>query len=199
MSKTENGRLCVGVDLHKTQFTVCAMNEEGEYLLEKKYEKRGNHSQQRIMQKKGEINMAIEQVKKLLEAIKSDPKAQELLQGVSEPKNGEEMIRLCAEVAPKLGFDVTEAEIRQGIAQEEWNRRENTDAAAEQIQKLSDSEVENAAGGSCSELYALDTSAFGECEKDYNGGICDEIYTNPNCRSTLNRIRYCDKVYNNVV
>ena len=37
MSKTENRRLCVGVDLHKTQFTVCAMNEEGEYLLERKY------------------------------------------------------------------------------------------------------------------------------------------------------------------
>ena len=37
MSKTENGRLCIGVDLHKTQFTVCAMNEEGEYLLERKY------------------------------------------------------------------------------------------------------------------------------------------------------------------
>ena len=37
MSKTENSRLCVGVDLHKTQFTVCAMNEDGEYLLEKWY------------------------------------------------------------------------------------------------------------------------------------------------------------------
>jgi transposase len=37
MSKTENGRLCVGVDLHKTQFTVCAINEDGEYLLERKY------------------------------------------------------------------------------------------------------------------------------------------------------------------
>ena len=37
MSKTETGRLCVGVDLHKTQFTVCALSEDGEYLLEKKY------------------------------------------------------------------------------------------------------------------------------------------------------------------
>ena len=37
MSKAESGRLCVGVDLHKTQFTVCAMSEEGEYLLERKY------------------------------------------------------------------------------------------------------------------------------------------------------------------
>jgi transposase len=33
----ENGRLCVGIDLHKTQFTTCALTEEGECLLEKKY------------------------------------------------------------------------------------------------------------------------------------------------------------------
>ena len=37
MSKTVNGRLCAGVDLHKTQFTVCVKDEEGEYLLERKY------------------------------------------------------------------------------------------------------------------------------------------------------------------
>ena len=37
MSKTEISRLCVGVDLHKTQFTVCALSEDGEYLLERKY------------------------------------------------------------------------------------------------------------------------------------------------------------------
>ena len=37
MSKAETNRLCVGIDLHKTQFTVCALNEEGEYLLEKLY------------------------------------------------------------------------------------------------------------------------------------------------------------------
>ena len=38
MSKAEEtGRLCVGIDLHKTQFTTCALTEEGECLLEKKY------------------------------------------------------------------------------------------------------------------------------------------------------------------
>lgn len=37
MSKAEISRLCVGVDLHKTQFTVCAVNEDGEYLLESMY------------------------------------------------------------------------------------------------------------------------------------------------------------------
>lgn len=37
MSETGNSRLCVGVDLHKTQFTVCALNADGEYLMEKQY------------------------------------------------------------------------------------------------------------------------------------------------------------------
>ena len=37
MSKAEQSRLCVGVDLHKTQFTVCAVNEDGEILLESMY------------------------------------------------------------------------------------------------------------------------------------------------------------------
>lgn len=30
-------RLCVGVDLHKTQFTVCALTEDGEVLLQEMY------------------------------------------------------------------------------------------------------------------------------------------------------------------
>ena len=30
--------LSVGIDLHKTQFTVCAISSDGELLLEKQYE-----------------------------------------------------------------------------------------------------------------------------------------------------------------
>ena len=41
MSKTETRRLCVGVDLHKTQFTVRALSEDDEYLLEQKYPTKG--------------------------------------------------------------------------------------------------------------------------------------------------------------
>lgn len=37
MGRTEERSLCAGVDLHKTQFTVCAINEEGEILLETVY------------------------------------------------------------------------------------------------------------------------------------------------------------------
>lgn len=38
MSKIEEGsRLCVGVDLHKTQFTVCAIDEDGVAVHEEEY------------------------------------------------------------------------------------------------------------------------------------------------------------------
>lgn len=37
MSKKEERRLCVGVDLHKTQFTVSALTEEGEVILQEEY------------------------------------------------------------------------------------------------------------------------------------------------------------------
>ncbi len=30
--------LSVGIDLHKTQFTVCAISSDGEILIEKQYE-----------------------------------------------------------------------------------------------------------------------------------------------------------------
>lgn len=60
--------------------------------------------------------MAIEKVKELIKAIQTDPKAKELLKGASEPKSEEDMIRLCAELAPKLGFDVSETDIREAVA-----------------------------------------------------------------------------------
>ena len=85
--------------------------------------------------------MAIEKVKELIKAIQTDPKAKELLKGASEPKSEEDMIRLCAEVAPKLGFDVTEADIRETVAAAVQARKEKT------VQKLSDEDVAQASGG----------------------------------------------------
>lgn len=82
--------------------------------------------------------MAIEKVKELLQAIRNDPKAKELLKGASEPKSEEDMIRLCAEVAPKLGFDVSETDIREAVAALSRERMEKT---AADVEKLSDDEV----------------------------------------------------------
>lgn len=88
--------------------------------------------------------MSMEKTAGLLNAIKNDPKAKELLKDVSEPRNEEDMIRLCAEIASKLGFDVSEADIRAGVAALAQERKDRT---AADVEKLPDSDVEQAAGG----------------------------------------------------
>ena len=88
--------------------------------------------------------MAIEKVKELLQAIRNAPKAKELLKGASEPRSEEDMIRLCAELAPKLGFDVSETDIREAVAALAKERQAKT---AADVEKLSDDEVAQASGG----------------------------------------------------
>ena len=85
--------------------------------------------------------MATEKVMELLHAIRTDPRAKEMLKGTAKPKSDEEVIRLCAELAPRLGFDVNEADIRDAFRKAERTCREKTDAAAEAIQKLSDDDA----------------------------------------------------------
>lgn len=102
--------------------------------------------------------MSAEKITELLNAIRTDPRARELLQGVSDPQNEEEMIRLCADIAPKLGFDVTEAELRASVAAAAQERRNRT---AADMEKLSDDIVKNAAGGA--------EDAFGQGEKAPDG------------------------------
>ena len=88
--------------------------------------------------------MATEKVMELLNAIQTDPKAKELLKDAAQPRSEEEMIRLCAELAPQLGYDVNEAEIREAITAAAQARREKT---AADIQALPDDDVEKAVGG----------------------------------------------------
>ena len=88
--------------------------------------------------------MAIEQAKELLKAIRTDPKAKELLGDAAEPRSEEEMIRLCAKLAPNLGFDVSEIDIREALAATEQERLNRTAAG---VQMVSDEDVANATGG----------------------------------------------------
>ena len=90
--------------------------------------------------------MSMEKLTALLDAVRTDPRAKELLKDAAEPKSEEEMIRLCADIAPKLGFDITEDEIRAGIAEMVRERMEKT---AADMEKLPEDELKNAAGGAC--------------------------------------------------
>ena len=117
--------------------------------------------------------MATEKVMELLNAIRTDPRAQELLKDRPQPKNEEEMIRLYAELASRLGFEVTEAEIQSAFREAQRARKERTDAASAEIQKLSDEDVATAAGGGdydfCGEFMYCD-NWFAICES--HGAVC---------------------------
>ncbi len=132
--------------------------------------------------------MAIEKAKELLEAVKTDPKAKELIQEAGIPRNDEEFFHLYAEIASRLGFDITEEEIRAGIIALIQERREKT---AADIEKLSDVEVEKAAGGSKGHSECKDSYLNGEncrltdgCDhvwQDYDGYICKNTSNGHEC------------------
>ena len=91
--------------------------------------------------------MAIEKVKELLKTVRNDPQAQEVLQKLDKFADVEGIIRYFAEAAKRLGFDLTEEEIREGFKEAEAQRRKRTAVVTDEIEKLPDDEMESAAGG----------------------------------------------------
>ena len=91
--------------------------------------------------------MAIEKAKEILEKLANDPKAQELFKGLEQPKSEEEKALKMIEAAKKLGYDLKAEDLAEYLKNAVAARKEKTEAQAEAVQKLADSEVEKAAGG----------------------------------------------------
>ena len=91
--------------------------------------------------------MSLENVKKLLEELKANEKAKELLAAAENPADGEGMAKLVAQVARQVGMPLEEKDILDALREMEREHQARTEAAADQIVKLSDSEMECAAGG----------------------------------------------------
>ena len=91
--------------------------------------------------------MAIEMVKEILEKLASDPKAQDLLKGLEQPKSEIDKIDRIVEAAKQLGYDMNQKDLLAYIEKTVADRKEKTEAQAEAVQKLADSELEKAAGG----------------------------------------------------
>ena len=125
--------------------------------------------------------MAIENAKELLKAIQTDPKSKELFNGAMEPRSEEEMIHLCMEAASRLGFNVQETDIREAIAEVTQERLNKTTA---DVQKLSDEEVSDVAGGDwwrcddASDGHEYNCVAFwhGEEYQIQEGLSCQNVY-----------------------
>ena len=91
--------------------------------------------------------MANEKTLEILKEIKADPKAKELFEGMEKPTSPDEAIPAYAQIAEKLGYGITEKDIREAIAQEEARRKARNDKVVSDIAELDDDEVEDVAGG----------------------------------------------------
>ena len=91
--------------------------------------------------------MSAEKTLELLKKLKEDPKAKELLDGLKNTASADDVITCYAQIAAKLGYDITAEEIREVVNQEEARRKSETKKATSDIQALNDDDVENVAGG----------------------------------------------------
>ena len=91
--------------------------------------------------------MSAEKTLELLKKLKEDPKAKELLNGLKKPVSADDVITCYAQIAAKLGYDITAEEIREVVNQEEARRKSETEKIASDMKALNDDDVEDVAGG----------------------------------------------------
>ncbi len=89
----------------------------------------------------------METLKKFFETLRTDPKAAELLKGKDKPESFDALIAVYAEVAEKLGFDLPEDVLREGIKALEKEQSEKTGQAKKAARELDESELAKASGG----------------------------------------------------
>ena len=117
----------------------------------------------------------METVKKFLEEFKKDPEAAKLLNG-EKPLSGDEILNRLADAAQKLGFNASEAELKDYFENVQKNVMEKSDSVAAKIVALSDDDLNKVAGGDEDEDEDVDS----KCGQAHKCGLsfiyCLEIY-----------------------
>lgn len=130
---------------------------------------------------KEEMKMATEKINEFLQKIKTDPKTKELLKSKPEPETPEDKIKLYAELAAKLGFDLTEEDFLESYREAEKRCKEHAEKTKEMIEAVPDSELAAVSGGD---------KHPDNCESAYN---CNETYEHDhtNCKDTFEDYENC--------
>ena len=109
----------------------------------------------------------------LIETMLRDPKAGEWMKSKARPETQEEAVKIYAEIAEKLGLNLTAEDIGEYIRQAEQARKDHTEKAAGMVQELSDEELDQVAGGkenpSCKETYQ-------DYENCWYADGCDNVF-----------------------
>ena len=118
--------------------------------------------------------MSEENIKKLLEAMQNDSNALELLKGFDAPQDQDGEIKAYAEVAQKLGYDISEADLKTYLDRAENRMQQKTEEASSIIQELPDEALERVAGGKKDHSECKDT--YRDYENCWVNDGCDVVY-----------------------
>ena len=118
--------------------------------------------------------MAEKSIKAFINAIATDPKAKELLKGTAQPEDLDAEIRIYADIARQLGYDVTEEELKAYLEKFTGPLKERTEEAVAGIQELPDETLEHVAGGTKEHDNCKDT--YRNYENCWVNDGCDSIY-----------------------
>ena len=117
--------------------------------------------------------MSKENAKQFLSEYKNNKEATDLLKEYPKAKTLDESIHNLAEVAGKMGIQVTVEEMSEAANELCAERKAQTDASVNKMQKLNDTDLENVDGG----FYYVLTKDDGK--RIYNKCIGD--FTDTNC------------------
>ncbi len=114
----------------------------------------------------------MEILRKFMEALQTDPRAEELLKGKAKPESLEGAVKLYAEAAKELGFDLTEDDIMKGMKSLKEEQAAKTAQAKAAVKELGLEDLEKVAGGA--EPGCKDT--FEHRENCWLNDACDFFY-----------------------
>lgn len=130
--------------------------------------------------------MSKESIGKFLEELRHSPQVRQKLEGGDRPLKEEEKTAAFLELAKELGHDLTLEDLREYIQEAAEKCAQRTEAQAEAIQKLDDSELEKAAGGAD---HATCKDSFKDKENCWRNDACDlnlETYPDYLCNHNRN-------------
>ena len=91
--------------------------------------------------------MINEKTLEILKEMKADPKAKALFEEIGRTYASENTVSTLSIIAEKLGYDITEEDIKEAIEQEEARRKAKTDKVVSDMEALEDDDLEGVTGG----------------------------------------------------
>ena len=139
--------------------------------------------------------MSLEKIPDIMKALSADPKAQELLANAPQPDDQDGEIRVYAEIARQLGYDITEAELKAFMEKTAASVAARTEEAAADIQELPDEVLDQVAGGgdarhlNCKYSFEDKENCWFKDGCDnvfqlYDDYVCKNLYFDDPCHST---------------